>query len=139
MFLEIKIGYQSFEFQCLQLSGLSFTEEVKVMRRPELKIPTLAHISINMCDNQNLKKKASSAQDHATAIFIFIVKHKFLHNNSCKPVCKLLSVFKSAKYLKNLNNSGMKMIQVVEGGQAHHLAKFGANFVTMGRFVFTTN
>ena len=41
--------------------------------------------------------------------------------------------FKSAKYLKNLNNSGVKMIQIVLVGLTHHLAKFGA------RFAFTTD
>ena len=45
--------------------------------------------------------------------------------------------FKSDKYLKTLSNSGMKIIQVVYGGLAYKLAKYGANLLV--GFVFTTD
>ena len=86
-----------------------------VMQRPELKIPTLAkwfisplvRVIIKICKKHLLLKTNSN---------INICNETGMScNNSCKPVWKLLSVFKSEKYLKKktLNNSGMKIIQLV--------------------------
>ena len=70
-------------------------------------------------------------------MFTFIVKPKFLYNNPCKSVCKPSLFLKVLNILKALNNSGMKMIELVKGGLSHPVAKFSANF--LARFVFTTD
>ena len=52
----------------------------------------IAHILINVCQSESVK---STLCTRPTAIFIYVVKHKFLYNNSCKSVCKLLFVFQN--------------------------------------------
>ena len=44
---------------------------------------------------------------------------------------------KSANISKSLNNSGTKIIQLVLGGLAYELAKYGTNL--FARFVFATD
>ena len=64
-----------------------------VMRRPKLKIPSLEKCLISPLVRVIIKICKSTLCSRPTAIFIFIVKHEFLYNNSCKPVCKLFPVF----------------------------------------------
>ena len=105
-----------------------------VMRRPELKLLTLAKWHISPLVGVVIKPVKSTLCSRPTAILIFIIKHEFLYNNSCKPVFKLLSVFSKVQNIsKTLNNSGRRIIQLVWGGLAHQLAKYGANL--LARFV----
>ena len=108
-----------------------------VMRRPELKTPTLpkwlisplVRVKIKICKKHLVLKTNSNIN--------ILIKHEFL-DNSCKPVCKPLPCFlKVPSISKTLSNSGMKIIQLVYGELAHQLAKYGAN--VLARFVFTTD
>ena len=65
------------------------------------------------------------------------MKHECLYSNSCKPVCKPFPVLQKCQIARKPSNSGMKMIQLLQGGLAHQLAKYGADL--LARLVFTTD
>ena len=87
---------------------INYQRETFVMRRPELKVPTLGkwlisplvRVIIKICE-KHLVLKTNSNID---------IYNEFLYNNSCMPVCKLLSF---SKVPKTLNNSGTKIIQLL--------------------------
>ena len=98
-------------FSTVRLSWFLFKvncqRPTSVMRTPELKIPTLAKWLISPLVCVIIKICKSVLCSRPTAILIFIMKHEFLYNNSCKPV----SLFSKVPNIsKTLNNSGMKMI-----------------------------
>ena len=68
-----------------------------VMRRPELKTPTLAKWLMSPLLRVITKICKKSLVLKTKAILIFIMKHEFLYNNSCKPVCTHFSVFKKCQ------------------------------------------
>ena len=90
-----------------------------VMQRPELKIPTLAKLLISPLECVIIKICKSTLRSRPTATLIFIMKHEFLYNNYCKPVCKLLSVFQ-----KCLISCLWRI--------AHQLTKYGAYNLLVG-------
>ena len=65
------------------------------------------------------------------------MKHKCLYSNSSKPVWKLFPVIQKCQISRKPSNSGMKMIQLLQGGLAHQLAKYGAHL--LARLVFMTD